>query len=175
MKCSWLVQTAICSSFKIQAEFWRLNMKKQNFKISLVTVLYWLSDKIRNNLNILGSMKYVSIIVQLISSLFFYSIQCRYKKVLHYMCGSHYISTGQYWFKPSFWVLKFYHWERHSAMDPEYPCTFLLGFSRMQGPDYSLHRSFLRVEFVGHNLERWGNVSPQTKSRLVTIHQQIPK
>lgn len=44
-------------------------MKKQNFKISLVTVLYWLSDKI-NNLNILGSIKYVSIIVQLISSFF---------------------------------------------------------------------------------------------------------
>lgn len=53
------------------------------------------------------------------------------------------------------------------AMYLEYPCVFLIRFSRMWGPDCFLHQAFLRVEFVGRNLERWDNVSPRQRAGLL--------
>lgn len=38
--------------------------------------------------------------------------------------------------------------ERQSAKGHEHPCMFMLGTTRMQGPDNSLSGPFLRIEFT---------------------------
>lgn len=51
-------------------------------------------------------------------------------------------------------------------MDPEHPCKFLLGKSRVQGPDCSLPGLFLRIVFSASNPEGRSIISPMTKDRL---------
>ena len=61
-----------------------------------------------------------------------------------------------------------HHQRRHSATGAEHPCTLLLG-SEEHKAWLLFTRPFLRAASAVRNLERWGNVSPQTKSRLVTV------
>lgn len=95
---------------------------------------------------------------------------------LHYICGSHSISTGQHWFRPltSLPALRSYnqfvscyenHRERRSATGLTILHT-LAGFFRNSGPNCSLPRTFLRVVFAACNLAKWGNVSPRQRAGL---------